>query len=90
MISQIANAMDQLAETVESFAQTFSDAVNSAFLGLKPIRQGKKAKAHTERTGSIYGHICEYRTDETVTIARKSDGVLVHVHRDSLVWVTDR
>jgi len=84
--SSIAEAVASLAESISSIADAFKTAYNSA----RPFAHGDRAKVYTGRTGAFYGHICETRSASTVTVARESDGVLVHVSRSALVWTTER
>lgn len=76
----MGNVFQSIAEAMSEFVSSFE-----RFLTGKPtVRQGNAATV-SHNGLRFEGHICEYLSDNTVTIARKTDGVLIHVPRTSLV-----
>jgi len=51
---------------------------------------GRACIASHDDVGRVEGHIAEHITDRTVTVARASDGVLVHLHRDDVERTVER
>lgn len=85
-IEEINDALNSLSQTVSSLADAFHSAVNAP----GAFAHGDRAKVYHEQTGAFYGHICETRSDATVTVVRESDGVLVHLPRSEIVWTVSR
>lgn len=94
--SRLGSSMKQLSESVQSLADTVMSVIQqfnktlSEFYTNGYYDVGRLCVASHDDVGVVEGHIAEHITDSTVTVARASDGVLVHLHRDDVVRTVER
>lgn len=83
-LQNLSNAFKSIAEALSDTFENFVKTVLSPPETIPDVHMGEKVIALHESLGVVKGHVCEYRSDNTVTIARQSDGVLVHLHRNTI------
>lgn len=89
-IKELADAMDGIETVISEFANAYRRTFQSAVSTLFPLKTGCIAIVDHPETGRFSGHVAEQMTDKTVTVARESDGVLVHLPRDAIVSTRPR
>jgi len=83
MISNLAESVREFENALSGIVSTLNRAMHHMVRGAPDYTNGEHVSVMHEDL-SFHGHICEHRTENTVTVARSSDGVLVTVPRSSV------
>jgi hypothetical protein len=84
-VSSIMGAMQEMASAFDGIVSQLNQAFDTLLYGVPEVSNGSYVVAEHSKHGRIEGHICGYLTENTVTVARESDGVLIHLHRNTIV-----
>jgi len=74
---------------INKITDAFRETLDTLLHGSYEPTIGDKVRVKHSHTGTFEGHIAECRTDSTCTVARNTDGVLVHVRRDRVKEVKE-
>jgi len=85
MQSLAESITDTLKPTIKQFNKILDEFYTNGYYDV-----GRVCVASHDELGVVEGHIAEHITDETVTVARASDGVLIHLHRDVVERTEER